>query len=57
MKSVLLISFSEASGPKSKEVHYRAVGEEENANPQADVFFPPEETAKLIKRKKSGNAF
>lgn len=40
MKSVLLISFSEASSPKSKEVNYRTVRKvrKKNANPKTGGF-------------------
>jgi len=38
MKSVLLISFSEASSPKSKEVNYRTVGEKKMQIPRLMIF-------------------
>lgn len=38
MKSVLLISFSEASSPKSKEVNYGTVGEKKMQIPRLMVL-------------------
>lgn len=38
MKSVLLISFSEASSPKSKEVNYRTVSEKKMQIPRLMGF-------------------
>lgn len=47
MKSVLLISFSEASSPKSKEVNYGTVGEKKMQIPRLMVL-PSKKMAMLI---------
>lgn len=53
MKSGLLISFSEASSPKSKEVNYRAVGEKKKMQIPRLMVFPSRKNGQVDVKQKN----